>query len=116
MLVQAVLTLSNRKVKQMDEDREHNPIRRSLIKNGIGALAGIAIVSLSSNRVSAAEKKLAKATVHYQDASKDQGRDCDDCVHFISGKTEEALGTCRLVEGEINPHGHCDAFSPKARS
>jgi len=40
-------------------------------------------------------------------------KDCDDCSQFVPGKTVKDTGTCKLVEGDINPHGHCLAFTPK---
>ena len=92
------------------------PSRRALIRRGVGALAGIAVVAITGSRAYSADAKLAKSAVHYHDASKLKDQDCDDCVHFIAGKTEKARGTCKLVEGSIDPHGHCDAFSAKAKS
>ena len=89
--------------------------RRSLVKGGVCALAGIAIASLTGARASAAETKLAKSAVQYVDAGKEEGKDCDDCIQFIPGKTPKAMGTCKIVEGEINPHGHCIAFTPKPK-
>jgi hypothetical protein len=44
-----------------------------------------------------------------------EGKDCDDCSQFVPGATPDAPGTCRIVEGAISPHGHCIAFTPKAR-
>jgi hypothetical protein len=87
--------------------------RRSIVKGGVYALTGIAIGFLPRTVASAAETKLAKSAVQYVDAGKDEGKDCDDCSQFIPGKTPKAMGTCKIVEGEINPHGHCIAFTPK---
>jgi hypothetical protein len=90
--------------------------RRSIVKGAVYALTGVAIPSLTRTRASAAETKLAKSAVQYVDAGKGEGKDCDGCIQFIPGKTREAFGTCRIVEGEINPHGHCIAFTPKIKS
>ena len=57
--------------------------------------------------------KLAKADVQYQDRPKD-GRDCDDCIHFVRGA--QGAATCKVVDGPISPHGYCLAFTPKPRS
>jgi hypothetical protein len=89
--------------------------RRSIVKGGGYALAGIAIASLTRPGISAAETKLPKSAVQYEDVAKQKGADCDDCVQFIPGKTANALGTCKIIEGEINPHGHCIAFTPKPK-
>jgi hypothetical protein len=103
-------------VTKEDPMNDHKPAdvsRRSIIRNGIYALTGIAVVSLPGARLAAAETKLAKAAVRYVDAGTEAGKDCDDCIQFIPGKTPAAMGTCKIVEGEINPHGHCIAFTPR---
>ena len=99
----------------MNEDQHTDVSRRSLVKGGVYALAGIAIASLTGTRISAAETKLAKSAVQYVDVGKEEGKDCDDCIQFIPGKSPQSPGTCKIVEGEINPHGHCIAFTPKPR-
>lgn len=100
----------------MAEDQPTGVSRRSLVKGGVCALAGIAIASLTAARTSAAETKLAKSAVQYVDAGKEEGKDCDDCVQFIPGKSPKSMGMCKIVEGEINPHGHCIAFTPKPKN
>ena len=99
----------------MHEDQPTGVSRRSLVKGGVCALAGIVMATLAATRTSAAETKLVKSAVQYVDAGKEEGKHCDDCVQFIPGKTPKSLGTCKIVEGEINPHGHCIAFTPKPR-
>lgn len=89
--------------------------RRSIVKGGVYAFAGIAIASLTRTGISAAETKLAKSAVQYVDAGKEEGKNCEDCTQFIPGQTPKAVGTCKIVEGEINPHGHCIAFTPKPK-
>jgi hypothetical protein len=98
----------------MDHQKPAGVSRRSMVKGGMYALAGIAIAFLPRARLSAAETKLAKSAVRYVDAGKEAGKNCDDCVQFIPGKTPDGTGTCKIVEGEINPHGHCIAFTPKS--
>jgi len=105
-----------KEAKHMSHQQPAGVSRRSIVKGGVYALTGIAIASVTRTRVSAAETKLAKSAVQYVDAGKEEGKDCDDCIQFIPGKTAKALGTCRIVEGEINPHGHCIAFTPKPKS
>jgi len=99
----------------MNHQQRAGVSRRSIVKGGVYALAGIAIASLTRTGTSAAETKLAKAAVQYVDAGKEEGKDCDDCIQFIPGKTPKAMGTCKIVEGDINPHGHCIAFTPKPK-
>jgi hypothetical protein len=84
--------------------------RRALLEHaltaGIGAAAG-----LRSGAAPAQPARLSKAAVKYTDAGGAEGRDCDDCVHFVPGPAPADLGTCRIVEGPIHPHGHCIAFT-----
>jgi hypothetical protein len=100
-------------MNEMDENQPAEVSRRALIKSSIRALAGIAIVSLTVPKTFAADTKLAKSVVQYEEVGKQKGADCDDCAQFIPGKTANALGTCKIVEGDISPHGHCIAFTPK---
>jgi hypothetical protein len=96
----------------MDHQQPAGISRRSIVKGGVYALTGIAIASLTRTGMAAAETKLAKAAVQYVDAGKAEGKDCDDCIQFIPGTSPKSPGTCKIVEGEINPHGHCIAFTP----
>jgi hypothetical protein len=59
--------------------------------------------------------KLAKATVQYTETNTVPHVDCDDCVQFVPSANPKAPGRCKIVEGEISPHGHCVAFSPLPR-
>jgi hypothetical protein len=99
----------------MDHQQPAGVSRRSVVKGGVYALTGVAIAFLTRTGTSAAQTKLAKSAVQYVDAGKEEGKDCDDCIQFIPGKTRQGMGTCKIVEGEINPHGHCIAFTPKPR-
>jgi hypothetical protein len=99
----------------MNNQQSAGVTRRSIVKGGVCALTGIAMASLTRTGTLAAETKLAKSVVQYEEVARQKGADCDDCAQFIPGKTANALGTCKLVEGEINPHGHCIAFTPKPK-
>ena len=65
--------------------------------------------------VKAQAGKLAKDAVKYVDKGDAPGRDCDDCMHYIAAANPRDPATCRIVDGPISPHGHCLAFTPKAR-
>jgi len=99
----------------MHENANGTISRRALVKRGICALTGVAMASLGAGRILAADSKLSKSAVQYEDLARKEGTDCDDCIQFVPGKTATALGTCKIVEGPINPHGHCIAFTPKPR-
>jgi hypothetical protein len=89
--------------------------RRSLLKKVALFIAGVAALPvLETIRNARAAGKLAKADVKYQDKPK-AGKDCDDCLQFIAGATPKAKGACKVVEGEISPHGYCAAFTPKPK-
>src|ERR1700674_5957573 len=90
----------------MDEDQQTGVSRRSLVKGGVCALASIAIASLSGTKISAAETKRAKSTVQYVDVGKEEGKDCDDCIQFIPGKSATSPGTCKIVAGENKTPGN----------
>ena len=92
--------------------KQHECISR---RGALGMCATAVMSWTTSNKVSAAEQKLAKSAVQYTDAGTVKGADCDDCTQFIAGKTLQGLGTCKVVDGDINPHGHCLAFSPKPK-
>ena len=63
----------------------------------------------------AASDRVSKAAVQYTDAGSMAGKDCDDGSQLLPGKTAKGSGTCKIVEGDISPHGHCLAFTPKPK-
>ena len=95
----------------MDESSTELKSRRSFLEKGATLLGGIASLPVpASFRKALATGKLAKADVKYQDMPS-TGKDCDDCLHFISGATPDAKGTCKVVDGVISAHGYCAAFT-----
>jgi hypothetical protein len=97
-------------------EAEFNASRRSLLKHGasvvvIGAVASTGL--LKSTPAQAQVKKASQATMMYM--PKPHGLDqCDNCIHYIPGKTPKALGTCKVVEGNVSPSGWCVAYARKA--
>jgi hypothetical protein len=88
--------------------------RRDALKRGLNAGIGIAIVAIAGRAVSQTQiVKLSKDAVKYTDAGNLPGKDCDDCSQYLPGNSAKEPAGCKLVEGVINPHGHCIAFSPK---
>lgn len=94
--------------------QDHVPGRRAVLAEGL-ALSATALVSAFAMRRAWAVEKLPKAAVQYDEATRMPGRDCDDCVQFIAGPSAQAMGACRIVAGDISPHGHCIAFSPRSK-
>jgi hypothetical protein len=87
--------------------------RRSVLK-GVALVVGIAAVpAMLHTRAAAAQAaKASKEAMKYQDHPNGDKR-CDTCVQFIAGKTPDAMGTCKVVAGEISPSGYCIAWAPK---
>ncbi|TAL88625.1 MAG: iron oxidase [Candidimonas sp.] len=98
-----------------NKDSEFDTSRRNLLKNGatitaIGAVVATGLLKSAPARAQAA--KASKATMMYQ--ATPHGKDqCDNCVHFIPGKTPTVDGTCTVVEGSIAPGAWCVAYAPK---
>jgi hypothetical protein len=90
------------------------PSRRSALKFGLSAGACIAIV-MATGTASAQATKLAKDAVKYTDTGNVEGKDCDDCSQYVPGTAANDPPSCKIVEGPINAHGHCIAFSPKRK-
>ena len=99
----------------MNQDQLNRLSRRNALQTGLLVITGAALAGAAATGAWAADSKLAKTAVKYVDAGKDEGKDCDDCIQFVPGKTAKDLGSCKIVEGSINPHGHCIAFSPKPK-
>ena len=89
--------------------------RRAALRGGFGVVAAVAMIWLTPRRALAASDKVSKAAVQYTDTGNLAGKDCDDCSQFLPGKSLKDPGTCRIVEGDISPHGHCLAFTPKSK-
>ena len=79
--------------------------RRGLLRTGLAAVAGVAVMGAGIHQA-AAQQKLAKAMIQYQDTPKD-GQRCDACTHW------QPPNACAIVEGDINPAGWCGAYAPK---
>ncbi|TAN07622.1 MAG: iron oxidase [Rhodanobacteraceae bacterium] len=99
----------------MKKQAEFDPSRRQLLKVGAAAaaLGAVVVTGLVAPRRAFAQAAMSKATAMYQDQP--HGKDmCSNCIHFIPGKSKQAPGTCKVVEGSISPNGWCVAYAPKA--
>lgn len=56
------------------------------------------------------DTKYGKAEVNYRDAGSSNTR-CERCVHFAWSTGAQGQGTCRLVNGLIDPGAVCDEFA-----
>ena len=85
-------------------DRFAAPTRRSIVQAAIGAV-GVAAAIVARPRPAAAEPTISKAAVAYQDQPQGD-KECNKCVQFVPPSS------CKVVEGEISPHGSCRIFRP----
>lgn len=79
------------------------------------ALLGVALLPLLATMPKAIAEKLSKADVQYQEQPK-AGKDCDDCIQFITDPARKDRGTCKVVAGAVSAHGYCLAFTPKPKN
>jgi hypothetical protein len=75
------------------------------------ALLWLGIIGTARPR--AAPIKLAPTAVKYVAVSAVAGKQCIACSQFIAGASARELGSCKIIDGAIDPRGHCIAFSPK---
>ena len=100
----------------MDEHRQPDLARRGALARTAALGLGAAVVWLAAAPARAQAGKLAKDAVKYVDKGDVPGKDCDDCLQYIAPASAKAAPTCRIVDGPINAHGHCVAFTPKPKS
>ena len=98
----------------MDRNQADGMTRRGALR--LGAALGVGATAAWVTPTSAQTGKLAKDAVKYVDKGDAPGKDCDDCMHYIASASARDAATCRIVDGPISPHGHCIAFTPKAKT
>lgn len=82
--------------------------RRKIIKFMV---LGTTVPFAFTSRAQAA--KASKEAMQYRDKPNGE-KQCSNCMQFIPGKTPEASGECKVVEGNISPQGWCTAYAPKS--
>lgn len=101
--------------------------RRVVLKRAGGGLALLALAPVASTLAGCGKKELScaqapglsaadaqtRTTLHYADRSPDPAKNCDNCRLFHSAGAD-ACGSCDVVKGPINPHGHCTAWVAKS--
>lgn len=77
-------------------------------------LVAVQVAGLAASRPASAQPygQTPKTVVKYQDTPKD-GHDCLNCAQFIPGTSAGGNGHCKLVAGDISPHGWCIVWSAK---
>ena len=100
----------------MDRNQANTISRRGALQR-TGTLGLVATIAwLVGSPAQAQAGKLAKDAVKYVDKGDAPGKDCDDCMHYLAPANGREPATCRIVDGPISPHGHCLAFTPKAKT
>ena len=81
------------------------------------SIAGIvllpSLVGLLAAETTAVQAKGSQAQFKYQ-KTPNGNKMCSNCTFFIPGKTADANGTCKIVDGDIAPKGYCIAYSAKS--
>ena len=94
---------------------EFDASRRTLLKSGLtmAAIGAVAATGLLKSAPAHAQALAPQATMMYQ--STPHGKDqCDNCIHYVPGKTPKSNGTCKVVAGSISPTAWCVAYARKA--
>jgi hypothetical protein len=87
--------------------------RRKVLHQGTVMLGSIVFIPIAMYLPTASAGSASKKMLHYQDSPKD-GQTCADCTAFSPPAASDSItGTCKIVSGEVNPHGWCMAFSPR---
>ena len=97
----------------MATSRRDQLSRRALLKAGLAVFAGAVMLPILGARTASAAGKASQESMKYQDQPKD-GQKCIDCTQYVAGPKPDAMGQCKVVEGEISPEGWCIAFAPKS--
>lgn len=84
--------------------------RRDLLK-GAAALASIAALATVTTNTAIAGAP--KAAMGYRDTPNGE-KSCSNCSLFAPGGSASSKGTCKVVDGAINPTGYCMAYTVKA--
>lgn len=86
--------------------------RRTFI--GSAALvAGAAVVpAIIGSRAAEAQQKVPQASVKYQDKPNGDQK-CSNCLQFVPGSSPTAKGTCKVVDGAVDPNGWCQIWVKK---
>jgi len=59
-----------------------------------------------------ADTKEMRASFHYAESFPEADKTCASCAFFTAGD-EGKCGNCKVLQGTVNPMGHCDSFSLK---
>ena len=86
----------------MHDNEAPKASRRNILRAGAAIVAAGVVV-----KHAAAEDKIEKSLVGYQDKPNANGQHCSVCANF------QAPASGAIVAGTIDPNGWCGAFAPK---
>lgn len=89
-----------------DDEAPQSLTRRQLFAGATMTAAATAAISLGLMPRVAHASKVDKKAAGYQSSPKN-GQKCADCNYY------QGNHTCKLVAGDISPHGWCTYFAPK---
>jgi hypothetical protein len=81
-------------------------ISRRAVLSGAALAVGAAAIATAVSQA-AAQQKISQADAKYQ-GTPNGGQHCDGCVNF------QPPNVCKFVQGDINPSGWCQLFTPKS--
>jgi hypothetical protein len=87
----------------MTDKRGSKASRRTMLWTGMSAVTAILIPARAGSQA-----KIAQKMVQYQEKPKGP-QECDNCLQFV------VPGSCKLVEGRIDPKGWCQLYAPKPK-
>lgn len=65
-----------------------------------------------SSKIDAQSAQMRK-TLQYVEQSKQEGKQCNNCMQWIEAEKEGGCGGCKLFSGPVNPKGYCLSYAPK---
>jgi len=87
--------------------------RRALMRHGVGLGMGVLLLTAGSPTLGAT-RKISQAAIGYVADSTTPGETCARCRYYIAASTSQGVSTCQIVEGPVDPRGHCREYSPEA--
>ncbi len=97
----------------MNEDQKEATSRRALMRRGIGLGMGVLFVAVAG-RARCETKKISQEAIGYVANGKTPGEVCASCRYYIPAGSVQESASCLLVDGPINPRGHCHEYTPAA--
>jgi len=95
------------------------PTRRKIVQLGMPFVAACAVLPLMVMKAKAddactdAASEGLRSSLHYTAAAPEPTQACSGCAFFSRGDAHQPCGKCVILDGPVNPNGHCDSSSKK---